>query len=217
MWMRFTVLLLIIIAGTAMAAAPVSQPKITIDVRDADIVSVLGLIFRQAGANYSLMNDVKGTVTAHIDGRTLDEALRSVLSPRGYTWRKADGTYTVGKKREQVESTQPPANPAAVQPPVGTVDTSDEVPKTVEKTTLNFMDAYDLKAMIEGGGRTFDQARNGYAPGQWGNQGNQWGNQGNQWGQQNNPYGNNGNSGNGWSLHRRSGQSYGGPLYGRGR
>ncbi len=152
--------LVMVVAGgvlLAKVAPPVGgefeqeQPReklITLNVRDTDLRSVLTMVFNQAGVNYTIANNVQGSVTAYIEGQTLDSALRVVLSPLGFTWRKDGSIYMVAMKQDALPPSTPPVEffeDSMFREPVKEQDIR------IEKIPLNYIDAYELKALLEGG------------------------------------------------------------------
>lgn len=175
-----TLVFLFMLGFAVNAAEPTEQAvekRITLDVRDADLRSVLITIFNQAGINYTLAEDVRGSVTAYIEDQPVDQTLRVILSPRGYVWRIDGGVYLVSKKAEPKQEDfryVPPADP--IQPEI--VSDNDSLDVKTEKIALNYIDAYDLVDMLRGeqvnrGARDFGMAgtMGGYPGGQFG----QWG------------------------------------------
>lgn len=174
--MRLVVLVVLVTMGVGAAAADSGGAKrITLDVRDADLAAVVKAIFEQAGKNYSISEDVRGTVTAYIDDRPFEEALRVILSPRGFVWRVVDSTYVVGKKPKPEPKDRDDGTPPV--PPRGDDAGQEDKATVVEKFPLNFIDAYELVAILQGGTQPFGNAR-GYGPAGAGNypggQRNQW-------------------------------------------
>ncbi|HOK55183.1 MAG TPA: secretin and TonB N-terminal domain-containing protein [Armatimonadota bacterium] len=155
----YVLLVLLTVLSVCLAAVPalaqttdenvndsaLSQKRITLNVRDADLKTVLMSIFNQAGVNYTFAAEVQGMVTANIDNQPVDVALRLLLSPRGYTWKKTGDVYIVAK-REEVEK------PIGGQYEPPSIDISDPITEEVrlEKIPLNFVDAYDIVAILNG-------------------------------------------------------------------
>jgi type II secretory pathway component HofQ len=140
----------------------VAQNLVTINVKDADLRGVLAMIFDQTGISYSLAEDVQGTVTAYIGDQPVDTALRSILSPRGYIWRKEGPIYIVSKKLEE----QKPVQREVISPIIpNRLDENNSSKRELrtERIPLNFIDAYDLADMIRGGQSGSDSRRYGPA------------------------------------------------------
>jgi len=177
--MRITVLVLVVaMAAAAAVQAAESEKRITIDVRDADLRFVVASIFDQAGLDYSFAGDVGGIVTAHIEDRPVDEALRAVLSPLGCVWRKIGGSYIISKKEAPMQDDRGAAISSSISiPPDPSGDKQDEKVK-VDKVPLGYADAGDIVAFLQGGARPGDNARDYRTAGGWSNLSGQW----NQWG-----------------------------------
>lgn len=79
--------LLTVWSGPALAQSPDSgDTRLSMSFRDADILGVLRLLSKQNHLNLVASHDVKGKVTVHFDGVTLDEALETILKANGYDY-----------------------------------------------------------------------------------------------------------------------------------
>ncbi|NIA22094.1 MAG: hypothetical protein GWP05_09080, partial [Anaerolineaceae bacterium] len=89
------------LAADAAAADKASQGEpITLNVKDADLSSVLKLWAEQRKLNIMAGKDVTGKVTADLYGVTLDEALRAVLEVNGYGYlQKGNFIYIYTKEQ----------------------------------------------------------------------------------------------------------------------
>lgn len=74
------------------------EKKISIDLRDADILSVLKAIAEKAGVNIVAHEGVKGKVTVSLKDVSLKEALRVVLIANEYAYQFIDTTIFVATK-----------------------------------------------------------------------------------------------------------------------
>jgi type IV pilus assembly protein PilQ len=63
-----------------------SNKRITIDLRDADIANVLRLLADEGNINIVASDDVSGSVTLRLRSVPLDEALSIILQSKGYGW-----------------------------------------------------------------------------------------------------------------------------------
>jgi hypothetical protein len=151
-------LILTCILAVAASAAPMASGKVTLDVKDADIAAVIKTLFDQSGKSYDIGPDVKGSVTSHLEDVTLDQALRIVLLPRGFTWKVVDGAYLLSKKKEPPI---PELGKDAV-PPIGEPETPrqpDANGMVLEKIPLKFLDARELISFIQGQPKLADSLR----------------------------------------------------------
>jgi type II secretory pathway component GspD/PulD (secretin) len=71
-------------------------PELKVD--DAEVRDVLKLLFRFAGASYSVASDVQGTVTVNLTNTPFETALRTVLNQVDSTWRVEGNIYNIIKK-----------------------------------------------------------------------------------------------------------------------
>ena len=73
------------------------QPKVTNVWEDMDIKTVLQDIAAESGVNILWDETLEGTVTLKLENVPLEQALRMVLEPRGYVFKRMDSThYLVG-------------------------------------------------------------------------------------------------------------------------
>ena len=89
-------------AGPAPAAppasagqSPASDKKITLDLRDMDVVEVLKLLSRQYGLNIVVGKNVSGKVTVFLNGVDPWDALRTILETRDLAYVNEDGLIKV--------------------------------------------------------------------------------------------------------------------------
>jgi len=77
--------------------APVS--RVRLEARGRDIGEVIHLLAKAAGERVFIHPEVEGRITVKIEDLPFEEALTLVLSAKanGYTWRKIDGVYHVGR------------------------------------------------------------------------------------------------------------------------
>lgn len=71
-----------------------------VHVRDTEITTVLEMLSYQACTNIVATKSVRGTVSAHLYGLTLPEALDAILTPNQYAYRQVGPTIFVGTPQE---------------------------------------------------------------------------------------------------------------------
>lgn len=95
------------------AAAPVALAQndqgnkviASIDFQDAPVRDVIRAVFKDAGVtNYTIAQDVQGTVTISMKNMPLDTVLRNVLNQVDATWRVEAGAYNIIKKEQNVDT-----------------------------------------------------------------------------------------------------------------
>jgi hypothetical protein len=205
--MRLVVLVVLVTMAVGAAASGSGEVKrITLDVRDADLASVVREILGQAGKSYSISEDVRGTVTAYIDDRPFEEALRVILSPRGFVWRVVGSVYVVDKKPKAEPEGKEWGGTPPMPPKPEPVD--EEKATVLEKLPLNFLDAYEVVAMLQGSGQQLGGVRVYGPAGTGSGPGGQW----NPWGPGQQMYG--GASGYGYGPGYPGGGYYGPNYYG---
>lgn len=76
-------------------------PRVTLDLQNADLAEVLRMLAVQTKANIAFGKEVKGKVNATLHDMTVEQALDSLLAPRGFTWQKTkEGIYAVTRAGE---------------------------------------------------------------------------------------------------------------------
>jgi len=89
-------------AEVKVETADQQQPRVTLDLQNADLRDTLRMLAQQTKANLTFGDDVQGRVTATLHDMALEPTLDSLLKPLGLTWRKTEeGVYVVetGRKR----------------------------------------------------------------------------------------------------------------------
>ena len=161
-------MLLVMLTGLAvMAQDDVKNQRITLVLKDTPIRAALESLFRGTGLNYVVDQNVQGNVSSvSLRDVSFDVALRMLLRSVDppLVYRKDGDVYLVSVKKEA-----PPEQPSNL------TDTSlipdEPLPSEdikMEKIALNFVDAYDLKTMIEGGDMRDSQGAGGMGGGMGG-------------------------------------------------
>ena len=119
------------------ADSGISDQKITLDFKDADIRNVLKVIAYKSGVNIVASPEVAGTVTIRLSDVPWLDALRTIVSIYGYGYEQRENIVTVApiekltnQKKLEVELTQ-------VQPTI------------TEVFSLKYIDAADARKAIE--------------------------------------------------------------------
>ncbi len=81
--------------GPAQSNAPV---RLNVSCRDASLRDVLSAIGIQHGVSLAGLGAVTGNVTIHLDDVPLDEGLRALLEPQGYTYEKHGNIYYIQRQ-----------------------------------------------------------------------------------------------------------------------
>lgn len=91
---------------------PEPASRVRLEARGRDIVDVLHLLAKAAGERVFIHPEVEGRITVKIEDLPFEEALTLVLSAKanGYTWRKIEGVYHIGR----FEGTAAPRLPGEV-------------------------------------------------------------------------------------------------------
>lgn len=89
MFMKTLIFLLVLFSGWTRIAAQdssVLDNRLTMNFKDADILSILRLLSRQNDLNLVANKDVRGKITVHFNDVRLEEALETILKANGYDY-----------------------------------------------------------------------------------------------------------------------------------
>lgn len=109
-----------VLVASALTTLPESEPEpklVSLDFVGSDIHDVLKALSTQGGVNIVASADVKGDVTASLNGVSVDEALKLVASLSGYRYEWKDGAYLVGtaENLKALSASEAPAEGSATQ------------------------------------------------------------------------------------------------------
>jgi len=114
-----------------------SAGNVSLDLKNADIATVLGVLAYKGGVNIVTTEDIEGRITLRLANVPWDEAFRSVLRTRNYTYEREGSIVTVASLEALMERSQMNAQLYSIQPLV------------TEIFTLKFIDAGDARDVIE--------------------------------------------------------------------
>jgi len=163
----FAVLLSVMVFCPAVFAQTKPSETVDLDLTMAPIDSALKILFSGKGLNYTLDSNVQGIVKeVHLKGVPFDTALKTLLKQVDppLVYRKEGDVYLISVKKDvpKVDTVTTTIDTSAGG--TSTVESLKGEDMKLEKITLRFLDAYELKAMIEGG---TDTSR-GYGGTGWG-------------------------------------------------
>jgi len=165
--MKFAAVIIILAAALSFCAAgELDNHRITVDLQDADLSAALRMMFSQTGVSYVLGEDVHGLVTAHLENLPLSDALRAILSPRGFVAAKYGDTYTIRRKTAVAGDPNQPT-PIAARKAGETTSAIKTSSAVIEKIPLKYIDAYELAAVIQGAQNAQTQPREYHAAVGW--------------------------------------------------
>ena len=125
------------ISGADSSAAALSNKKITIDFKDADIKNVLKLLGYKAGVNIVPSAEVNGIVSVRLVDVYWEDALKTIISSYGYSYEQRGNIIMVAPVEKLTAMKKQEADLAQVQPVL------------TEVFHLKFIDAQDAKKAIE--------------------------------------------------------------------
>jgi type II secretory pathway component GspD/PulD (secretin) len=82
------------------AAREASPRLLTLDYVNAEVTDVIRALSAQSGTNVAVNPNVKGQITVHLRGKTVDEALVMVANLAGLGARRVNDTYVVAPRAE---------------------------------------------------------------------------------------------------------------------
>lgn len=142
------VMLIAFCAFAASAQDDSGLNRITLELKDTPVQQALETLFRGTGLNYVVDTSVQGNVSSvSLRDVSFDVALKMLLKSVDppLVFRKDGDVYLVSVRKE---------TPAEInQPVIDTPVIEDIVPPDdvrMEKIALNFVDAYDLRAIMDG-------------------------------------------------------------------
>ena len=149
-------IMVIVALAATMAAAQVDMKKderlkqpIVLDFKDTPVSTALQVLFNGTGMNYVIDSGVTGTVkNMHIEvpfEAALKALLKSVDPPLVYKKEPGGDVYIISVKKPEPPPEFIPEGP--LTPIEDIIESEDTV---IEKISLNFLDAYDVKNLIEG-------------------------------------------------------------------
>lgn len=203
-----TCAIVLCIAAPLTAQATKPNDSVNIELKDTEVRSAIEVLFRNTGRNFSVDQNVQGTIAAlSIKDVPFDTALKSLSKSAGLVYRVDGGVYIISKKPDAV-----PESISAAQPLVDTTPIEDTTVSEIriEKIPLNNVSASEILSILNGENRQYGGygLGNGYGYGNYGNNrygggyGNGYGNYGtnyqggyNGYGRNNGSYGNYGNYG----------------------
>jgi len=213
----------LLLPGTAMAEDK-EPARITLDVTDADVQTVLTTIAKQGGLSITISDQVRRNVTVALGNIAAPEALRIVARAAGARVRLDGEVYVIDSKplpptRTVRQPTTPPSTPKVTGPTTTTI-TNTDVPigddgEVIRKVKVMYSDP-EMLAAIFGGTSIGSRYRQGGTPfgrssGRYGHGGRNSGGRNSGGGYSGGGYG--GSRGYGTDGGNRSG-NYGGGGYG---
>lgn len=128
---------------SATAARPrMTQKRITIDLREADIANVLRLIADEGNVNIIASSDVNGSITLRLRSVPLDEAMVVILRSRGLGWEQTGSIIRVAPaevfQQEYDDRLRLLANAAELEPVL------------VRIIPVNYADAGRISGLVSG-------------------------------------------------------------------
>jgi len=124
------------------------EPKYLMDYDNADLLFLLNELSKKSGANIVISNNVKGNVTVHFKGITLEKALKYILNTTGFTFKKISNIYIVGNSADLSKIT-PQTMIGGGSEEVDVVNLNyakaDEISKTIQSSIPNITTMTDAR------------------------------------------------------------------------
>ena len=136
----FTLLSILLICSCSFA-----QSNITMELKDAPVRTSLEMIFKQAGIkSYVIENSVSGVISMNLSEQPFENALKLVMRANTIplTYTKENDVYIVKARRIVIEANPDPTNYSDL------VMERTRNSITWEKINLNYIDPFDLQAVL---------------------------------------------------------------------
>ena len=118
-------------------AAVTTNGNITVDFKDADIMTVLRILSFKSGINIVAGEDVRGTVTIRLVDVPWESALETILKTHGYAYEKIGNVITVSEVENLTAQKKKQQELFEVQPVI------------TEVVTMKYLNAADVKKVVE--------------------------------------------------------------------
>ena len=113
----FFVLLVIVFSGPAFAKEkahgpsrqikPLNEQLITLNYRDMDIRHAFSALAMEFKLNIVMSRDIQGTITLHLFGLTLEDAMSTIAMAGGFDYKKTEDLYYIYKATEKEKTPVP--------------------------------------------------------------------------------------------------------------
>ena len=113
----FFVLLVIVFSGPAFAKEkahgpsrqikPLNEQLITLNYRDMDIRHAFSALAMEFKLNIVMSRDIQGTITLHLFGLTLEDAMSTIAMAGGFDYKKTQGLYYIYKATQKEKTPVP--------------------------------------------------------------------------------------------------------------
>ncbi|HEY3780741.1 MAG TPA: hypothetical protein VGL56_06645 [Fimbriimonadaceae bacterium] len=84
---------------------PSQQVVSDLELQQSDVRDALKLLFKNVGVNYSVANEVQGTITVSLHNVPFETALRNILGQVDATYRVEGNVYNIVKKEDTAQPT----------------------------------------------------------------------------------------------------------------
>ncbi|NLN75610.1 MAG: hypothetical protein GX139_04825 [Armatimonadetes bacterium] len=144
-------------------AADEDDTPVTLELKDADVRSAIESLFRGRNRNFSVSQDVSGTIPSlSITGVSFDNALKSLLKSAGLVYRVENGVYMINKKPDVSATAALDAAALTATEAASTVDETTTVESIIDKVPLNHTGASQILAIMQGSNSSSGSNYGGY-------------------------------------------------------
>lgn len=197
------------ICSVALAAEEDNSP-VTLDLKDADVRSAIESLFRGRNRNFSISQDVAGSIPSlSITGVPFDQALKSLLKSAGLVYRVENSVYMINKKPD-TSATATLDAAALTAGDSATIDETTTVESIIDKVPLNNTGASQILAIMQGSNNNSNNSYGGGYGGMMGGMGMMGGGYGGS------SYGGSSYGGSSYGGSNYGSRNYGGSSYGGG-
>lgn len=137
----------------------VQDGKVTLSLTNASLGDALREIAEEAGLNYTIIGEVQGSVTAHLRGVTIEQAMRTLLQGTRYAFIRSENTLLIGDRNINTPSGVALSTAELIYLKYIRVENIDKIfPKTISAENIKLIKEQNA-VLVSGTGEEIEQVR----------------------------------------------------------
>ena len=144
----FAAVAVLMVMSCAIAIAADDDAPVTLDLKDVDVKAAIESLFRGTGRNFSIAQDVDGTIPSlSFRNVPFNQALKNLLKTAGLVYRVENSVYMINKKPDVTATT------TTTQTTTTETETKDDTTteeSVIDKVPLNNMGASEILSIMSG-------------------------------------------------------------------